>query len=209
MPFINLGDTIMSQRQQVLDTHCCVGVISTKDIEKWGIPRQYVQRLEKQGLLLRSGRGIYTIVDADITENHSFAEVSKRVPNGVICLLSALSFYQITTQVPFQIWLAIDQKARSPKEDMIPLRIIYMSGIAKESGIEEHIIEGVSVRVYSLAKTIADCFKFRNKIGLDIALEALRESWQEKRCTIDEIWHYAKICRVQSVMRPYLELLVS
>ncbi|HBW57089.1 MAG TPA: transcriptional regulator [Oscillatoriales bacterium UBA8482] len=199
----------MTQRQQVLDTRCTMGVISAKDIEKWGVSRQYVQRLEQQGLLIRSGRGIYTIVEADITENHGLVEVSKRVPHGVICLLSALSFYQITTQAPSQIWLAIDQKARSPKEDLIPLRIIYMSGIAKESGIEEHIIEGVPVRVYSLAKTIADCFKFRNKIGLDIALEALRESWQEKHCTIDEIWDYAKICRVQNVIRPYLELLVS
>ncbi|MHC5824788.1 MAG: type IV toxin-antitoxin system AbiEi family antitoxin domain-containing protein, partial [Nostoc sp.] len=108
---------------------------------------------------------------------------------------------------PFEVWLAIPQKARAPKEDILPLRIVYMSGKALESGIEEHEIEGVCVPVYSPAKTVVDCFKFRNKIGLDVALEALRECLRERRCTIDQIWHYAKICRMQNVMRPYLESL--
>ncbi|MEC4814007.1 MAG: transcriptional regulator [Scytonema sp. PMC 1069.18] len=150
---------------------------------------------------------IYTSTLAEITKSHSLVEAVKRVPHGVICLLSALSFYELTTQAPFEVGLAIPQKARAPKEDILPLRIVYMSGKALESGIEEYKIEGVSVPVYSPAKTVVDCFKFRNKIGLDVALEALRECLKQRRCTIDEIWHYAKICRMQNVMRPYLESL--
>ncbi len=197
----------MSKTQQVLELAREVGVIRAKDVEALGIHRQYLKRLEQLGLLIRSGRGIYTYVDADITERHSLVEAAKRVPSGVVCLLSALSFHELTTQAPFEIWLAIDQKARSPKEAILPLRIVYMSGQALSTGIESHSIEGVSVRVYCLAKTVADCFKYRNKIGLDIALEALRSCWKQRRCTIDELWHYAKICRVQNVIRPYLELL--
>ncbi len=197
----------MSKTQQVLELAREVGVIRAKDAEAKGIHRQYLKRLEQQGLLIRSGRGIYSYVDADITERHSLVEAAKRVPSGVICLLSALSFHELTTQVPFEIWLAIDQKARSPKEAILPLRIVYMSGQALYAGIESHSIEGVSVRVYCLAKTVADCFKYRNKIGLDVALEALRECLRQRRCTIDELWHYAKICRMKNVIRPYLESL--
>ena len=193
--------------QQVLELAHDMGVIRAKDAEAKGIHREYLKRLEQQGLLIRSARGIYTFTDAEITENHSLVETVKRVPHGVICLLSALSFYELTTQAPFEVWLTIAQKARAPKEDMLPLRIVYMSGLSLESGIEEHEIEGVRVRVYSVAKTVVDCFKFRNKIGLDVAKEALRECLKERRCTIDSIWHYAKICRMQNVMRPYLEAL--
>ena len=200
-------DLSMSKTQQVLELAREVGVIRAKDVAAKGIHRQYLKRLEQQGLLIRSGRGIYTYVDAEITERHSLVEAAKRVPSGVICLLSALSFYELTTQAPFEIWLAIDQKARSPKEAILPLRIVYMSGQALYAGIESHSIEGVSVRVYCLAKTVADCFKYRHKIGLDVALEALRECLRQRRCTIDELWHYAKICRMKNVIRPYLESL--
>ncbi|MEH2380730.1 MAG: type IV toxin-antitoxin system AbiEi family antitoxin domain-containing protein [Nostoc sp.] len=197
----------MTKMQQVLELAHNVGAIRAKDAEAKGIHRDYLKRLEQQGLLIRSARGIYTSTLAEITESHSLVEAVKRVPHGVICLLSALSFYELTTQAPFEIWLAIPQKARAPKEDILPLRIVYMSGKALESGIEEHEIEGVRVPVYCPAKTVVDCFKFRNKIGLDVALEALRECLRERRCTIDQIWHYAKICRMQNVMRPYLESL--
>jgi predicted transcriptional regulator of viral defense system len=197
----------MTKMQQVLELAHDMGVIRAKDAGARGIHPEYLKRLEQQGLLIRSARGIYTFTDAEITENHSLVETVKRVPHGVICLLSALSFYDLTTQAPFEIWLTIPQKARAPKEDMLPLRIVYMSGKALESGIEEHEIEGVCVRVYSVAKTVVDCFKFRNKIGLDVAIEALRDCLKERRCTIDEIWDYGKICRMQNVMRPYLEAL--
>lgn len=197
----------MSKMQQVLALAHEMGVIRAKDAQAKGIHPEYLKRLEQQGLLIRSARGLYTFTEAEITESHSLVEAARRVPHGIICLLSALSFYELTTQAPFEVWLTISQKARAPKEDILPLRIVYMSGQALESGIEEHKIEGVRVRVYSVAKTVVDCFKFRNKIGLDVAIEALRSSTRERHCTINEIWHYAKICRMQNVMRPYLESL--
>ncbi|MEA5549980.1 type IV toxin-antitoxin system AbiEi family antitoxin domain-containing protein [Anabaena cylindrica UHCC 0172] len=197
----------MSKTDQILSYASQTGVIRAKDIAAKGIHREYLKRLENQGILVRSARGVYTLADAEITANHTLVETAKRVPNGVVCLLSALSFYQITTQAPFEVWLAIPQKSRPPKDNLLPLRIVYMSGKSLEEGIEEHIIEGVPVSIYSLPKTVADCFKFRNKIGLDVALEALRECLQKRKFSMDEIWHYAKICRVHNVMRPYLESL--
>ncbi|HEY9826660.1 MAG TPA: type IV toxin-antitoxin system AbiEi family antitoxin domain-containing protein [Stenomitos sp.] len=196
-----------SKAQQILALARKTGVLRSRDVETYGIHREYLRRLEQQGLLIRSGRGIYTLLDTDFTEHHSLVEASQRVPHGVICLLSALRFHEITTQAPFEIWLAIHGKARLPRENLLPLHIVYMSGKAFESGIESHQLEGVPVQVYNLPKSVVDCFKYRNKIGLDVALEALRESWRDRRCTMDELWHYAKICRVSNVMRPYLESL--
>ena len=125
----------------------------------------------------------------------------------MVCLLSALRLHDLTTQAPFEVWLAIDNKAGTPKVDYPPLRIVRFSGAALTEGVEEHIVDGVTVRVTGVAKTVADCFKYRNKIGLDVVLEALREAWNANRMTSDEIWHYAKINRVANVMRPYLESL--
>jgi len=142
---------------------------------------------------------------ANITENHSVAEACKKVPRGVICLLSALRLHGLTTQNPFEVWMAIDRKARLPKSDSPKLRLVRYSGDALTAGVEVRRIEQVPVRVYGVAKTVVDCFKYRNKIGLDEALEALRESRRERACTMDELWRYAKICRVANVMRPYLE----
>jgi len=197
-----------SKAAQVLERVKNQGVIRARDLQEHGIQREYLRRLEQQGLLMRSGRGIYTFTDAELTENHSLAEASKRVPHGTVCLLCALRFHELTTQAPFEVWLAINGKARTPQEDILPLRIVYMSGQALSAGVEEHQIEGVPVRVYNPAKTVADCFKYRNKIGLDVALEALRDCWRKRLSTADELWHYAKICRVSNVMRPYLASLV-
>ena len=197
----------MNKTQQVLEIARNVGVIRAKDMAAQGIHPSVLQHLEQQGLLIRSGRGLYTSMEADITEHHSLVEAVKRVPNGVICLLSALSFYELTSQAPFEVWMAIPQKARHPKDNLIPLRIVYMSGEALNVGIEEHRIEGINVRVYCIAKTVVDCFKYRNKIGLDVALEALRECWLKQRCSIDEIWQYARFCRMENVIRPYLDTL--
>jgi predicted transcriptional regulator of viral defense system len=134
-------------------------------------------------------------------------QTCKRLPKGVVCLLSALRFHNLTTQAPFEIWMAIDRKARLPKVEGVPLRLVRFSGEALTEGVEHHMIEGVEVRVYSPAKTIVDCFKYRNKIGLDVALEALRECRRERRCTMDDLWRFARICRVANVMRPYMEAL--
>jgi predicted transcriptional regulator of viral defense system len=197
----------MSKIEQVLALVRASGVIRAKDVEAQGFHAISLRRLERRGLLIRSARGVYTCANADITESHSLVETQVRVPHGVVCLLSALSFYNLTTQLPFEVWLAIGRRSRKPTEKLLPLRFVYISEQLLDIGVEYHQIEGVIVRVYSVAKTVVDCFKFRNKIGLDVALEALRECWREKRCTIDEIWDYAKIFRMTTVMRPYLESL--
>jgi predicted transcriptional regulator of viral defense system len=142
-----------------------------------------------------------------VSEHASLAEVARKHPQAIVCLLSALRFHDLTTQSPFEVWLAIPNKARAPRMDFPPLRIVRFSGAALSDGVEEHRVEGVPVRVTSVARTVADCFKYRNKIGLDVALEALRDSWQEKRVRMDELWRFATLCRVASVMRPYLESL--
>jgi len=154
---------------------------------------------------VKETRGQYKLPDAKVTENHSLAEACKRVPRGVVCLLSALQFHKLTTQAPSDVWLALDRKARAPGSGVQPLRIVRMSGKALTEGVDEHRIEGVAVKVYQPAKTVADCFKYRNKIGLDIALEALRDFKHKHRSGMDDLWRYAKICRVERVMRPYLE----
>ncbi len=184
------------------------GVIRPKDMDSHGIPRKYIHKLDHEGILNRVGRGLYVLTDASPSENQTIAEVCKRVPTGVVCLLSALQFHPMTTQSPHEIWLAINHKARRPKEPMLPIRIVRFSGQALTAGVEQHTVEGVIVKVYSPAKTVVDCFKFRNKIGLDVALEALRDCYRSRKCTMDELWKYAKICRVANIMKPYLESVV-
>jgi predicted transcriptional regulator of viral defense system len=183
------------------------GIIRPRDLEAYGIPREYLRRLCDKGVLERQSRGIYTLRDAELTEHHSLMQACKRLPKGVVCLLSALRFHGFTTQAPFEIWVAIDRKARLPKVEGVPLHLVRFSGESLTEGVERHGIEGVEVSVYCPAKTVADCFKYRNKIGLDVALEALRECRRERRCTVDDLWRFAKICRVANVMRPYLEAL--
>lgn len=183
------------------------GMIRPRDLDGYGIPRAYLSRLCDNGKLERLSRGIYSVPVSEITEHYSLVQACKRVPKGVICLLSALRFIDLTTQSPSDIWIAIDRKARLPKSDGLPFRFVRFSGDALYSGVELHVIDGVEVKVYSPAKTVVDCFKYRNKIGLDVALEALRECWHERRCSMGELWHFAKICRMSNVMRPYLESL--
>lgn len=184
------------------------GILRPQDLQEKGLPSDYLWRLHKQGKLEKVGRGMYVSQDAELSEYQTVLQAALRVPHGIVCLLSALRFHDLTTQSPFEIWMAIDVKARAPKEDIIPLRIVRFSGKALTSGVETHTIEGVSVNVYKPAKTVADCFKYRNKIGLDVAIEALRDCWRKKLATSDEFWHYAKVCRVARVMRPYLESVV-
>jgi predicted transcriptional regulator of viral defense system len=182
------------------------GLVRSKDLAVLGIPRVALTRAVRNGQLQRMARGLYGL-SLPASAHSTFAEVACLVPKGVICLLSALRFHSLTTQAPFEVWLAIANKAAAPKLEYPPLRLVRFSGAALTQGIEEHAVDGVTIRVTSVAKTVADCFKFRNKIGLDVALEALREAWHEKRMTSEEIWHFAKICRVANVMRPYLESL--
>lgn len=192
---------------RLLDLVRTQGLVRPNDLAPLGIPRVALTRAVRRGQLERVGRGLYGLMARPVSAHGTLAEVARRVPKGVICLLSALRFHGLTTQAPFEVWLAIDNKAAIPKMDYPPLRINRFSGVALTGGIEEHVVDGVTVRVTSVAKTVADCFKYRNKIGLDVALEALREAWKNKRITSDEIWLYAKIDRVANVMRPYLESL--
>jgi predicted transcriptional regulator of viral defense system len=196
-----------SKSNQVLNIVRKSGILRPRDLASRSIPRTYLQRLHEHGLLVKEARGLYKLPNAEVTENHSLAEACKRVPRGVVCLLSALQFHKLTTQAPSEVWLALDRKARAPREGGQPLRLVRMSGRALTEGIEDHRIEGVAVKVYKPAKTVADCFKYRNKIGLDVALEALRDYRQKHRAGMDELWRFAKICRVERVMRPYLEAL--
>jgi predicted transcriptional regulator of viral defense system len=183
------------------------GMVRPRDIEAIGLPREYLIRLHRRGKLNRSGRGIYTLSDASVTERHSYAEVAKRVPDGVICLLTALVFHEITTQSPASVWIALRKGARTPTLTSPSLRIIRLSGPSLTEGIESYRVEGVPVLVYSAAKTVADCFKFRNKIGLDVSIEALKDSLRQKKTNVNDIYHYARVCRVSNVIRPYMEAL--
>ena len=183
------------------------GVARSSELGANGVPRVVLSRLAHQGKIRRVSRGLYSAMNSGTGEHRTIAEAASKVPGGVICLLSALRFHSITTQSPREVWIAIGEKDWKPRIEHPRLRVVRFSGKARSAGVETWPLEGVRVKIYNLPKTIADCFKYRHKIGLDVALEALRESWRAKRVTSDEIWRYAKICRVANVMRPYLESL--
>ena len=180
------------------------GLVRPCDLVPHGIPRVYLTRAVRCGELEKIGRGLYGLPSRQVSAHGALAEVARRVPRGVVCLLSALRFHDLTTQAPFEVWLAIENKALAPRLDYPPLRIVRFSGPAFTEGVEEHLVDGVTVRVTGVAKTVADCFKYRNKIGLDVALEALREAWRAKRMTSDDLWYYAKVCRVAKIGRAHV-----
>lgn len=198
----------MSRQQQILELARKKGIIRAKDVEAVGISRNYLYRMHKKGLLEKNAVGLYTLPEAPVTENSSLAEVAKRLPHAVVCLISALSYHEITTQIPHEIWLTIPRGSWRPDVEYPPLNLTYVSGPAYSFGIQEHVINGVAVKIYSPAKTVADCFKFRNKVGLDVAIEALREAWRSRKVTMDELLEAAGIDRVSKIMRPYLEATV-
>ena len=183
------------------------GALRARDVRASGLSSPELARLVEAGQLEHVGRGLYVPAKAKITEHHSLVEAAARVPHGVVCLLSALRFHGIGTQNPHEVWLAIDVKAWKPVADSPPLRIVRFSGIALTHGAEVHKLEGVDVRITSREKTVADCFKYRNKIGLDVALEGLREYLRSRKRSIDHLNKAAEACRVARVMRPYLEAL--
>lgn len=185
------------------------GLLRVCDLTSRGLHPEYLRRLYQKGLVRREGRGLYIAADAEISVHYGLAQVAKRVSQGVICLLSALSFHEIGTQLPHQVWMAIDRRAARPKMQFPPLRVMRFSGVALTEGIETYQIEGVPVQIFNPAKTVADCFKYRNKIGLDVALEALKECIRDRRTTMDDLWHFAKVCRMTNVMRPYMEAIVA
>lgn len=181
------------------------GIARSKHLEAEGISRTQIRRLLNQGVLERVGWGLYRDPDAPQSERADLAEAARRVPGGVMCLLTALRFHGLTTVNPFEVWIAIDRKAWRPEVEHPPLRFVYLSGRSLSEGVEEHRVDGVPVRVYSAAKTIADCFKFRNKVGIDVAVEALRAYRETYPSGLEVVWRFAGINRVERVIRPYLE----
>jgi predicted transcriptional regulator of viral defense system len=198
-----------SASDRVLSLAATRRLIRGSDVREIGLSPQLLVKLHSVGRLERVSRGVYSLPDAPFTQHQSLAEVCSRVPKGVICLLSALRFHEIGTQAPHEVWLALPEATRAPTIETPALRIIRLRGPAYAEGIETVIDEGTPLRVYSAAKTITDCFKFRNKIGLDVALEAMKDAWQRRLVTMDDLTRFGRINRVERVMRPYLEALVA
>ena len=184
------------------------GIVSTAEARSNGIHHEYLRQMCARGELVRVGRGLYSLPDADVTIHYGLVLAAKAVPRGVICLLSALRFHEIGTQAPHEVWIALDRRAARPRVAHPKMRIARFSGKALTEGVDEYPVEGVQIKIYNIAKTVADCFKYRNKIGFDVALEALRDVVHGRKCSIDELWEYAKICRVTKIMRPYMEAVV-
>ena len=204
--FLHMRKTL-TQQDQVLALARMKKILRLKDVTHRGLHPEHLRRLHQKGLLIRSDRGVYRLAGGKFSEKLSLAEVAKRVPNGVVCLLSALLFHELGTQLPNEVWLAVKRRAGLPRGVHSRLRIVTISEPAFSAGIEEHEIDGVKVKVYCLAKTVTDCFRFRNKVGLDVALEALRDAWRKHLVTMADLDRFAKITRVANVMRPYLEML--
>ncbi|MBK9384678.1 MAG: AbiEi antitoxin N-terminal domain-containing protein [Planctomycetes bacterium] len=183
--------------------------VSAQELARAGIHRQVLTRLVAAGELERIARGLYRLPDQEATEHHALAIAAAAVPDGVICLLSALQFHGLGTQLPGDVWIAIDRRARKPALSYPPLRFVRTSAAALEQGIARHRIEGRMVRITNVARTLADGFKYRNKIGLDVALEALRDAWRSKRLSLRELDRHAAANRVQRVMQPDLEALLT
>ncbi len=197
-----------SKREQIIEMFNQYDILRPRDIEAVGISGIYLNKLYNDGVLDRHGRGLYTLKNADFDQNKTLVEACKKIPNGVVCLLSALQFHELTTELPFEIWIAIDRNAHKPKYDYPPVRIFRFSELALTFGVKEYQINNSKVKVFTPAKTVADCFKYRNKIGIDVAIEALREVWSSKKATMNELYEAAKVCRVHNVMRPYMESLL-
>ena len=204
---IKLGP--MNHSDHILDLARHRHVLRASDVRAHGWSPQLLIRLHQTGKLQRFARGLYGLPDAEVTEHQTLIEVCQRVPKAVLCLLSALQFHEIGTQLPHDIWIALPEATQTPVLRYPTLRVTRLRGDAYSDGIQTVIVRGVTIRVYSVAKTVTDCFKFRNKIGLDVALEALKEAWRGRKVTMAELRHFAKINRVERVMQPYLEAITQ
>ena len=194
-----------TQAERALDLASRKGLLRARDLDALDVPRIVLTRLTAAGRLEKVGRGLYRLPGTQGSEHESLAAVARRVPQAVFCLLTALQFHELTTQLPRQLWIAMPRGSHVPRIEYPPLKMVQMSQDVFTSGVEEHWHDDVMLRVTSVAKTVADCFKHRNKIGLDVALEALKDARARHKASVDDIWRYAKICRVANVMRPYLE----
>lgn len=180
-------------------------LIRTRELERQGYSRPRIRALAERGVLEPISRGLYRVAERAPDEHFTMLAVIARVPQAIVCLLSALRFHDIGTQSPHEVWIAIDRKARKPRLTGLPVRVVRFSGDALRAGVEDRMIGDRKVRITSPARTVADCFKYRNKIGLDVALEALRDYLARHRGGADQLWRFARLCRVARVMHPYLE----
>lgn len=196
---------MLTHTQRVLSLANQKGLLRARDLDAIDAPRVVLTRLTASGLLEKVGRGLYRLPDSHGSEHESLVAVATKVPQAVFCLLSALQFHELTTQLPRQIWIGMPRGSHAPLIDYPPIKMVQFTGEAYTAGVEEVERDGVKLRVYGVAKTVADCFKHRNKIGLDVALEALKDARAHNKASSDNIWRYAKVCRVANVMRPYLE----
>ena len=201
--------TTTTHEQQVLRLARAQTLLRARDVAQHGLPTIALTRLVQAGKLQRVARGLYGLPGAEISEHRSLAEVSARVPKGVVCLLSALRVHEIGTQAPHEVWIAIPPHMTSPRMDQPAIRVVRMSDEALTDGIDHLRIDGVDVPVFTAARTVVDCFRFRNKIGLDVALEALRDGWNQRKFTLDDLWRHATRGRVANVMRPYIEAVTA
>jgi predicted transcriptional regulator of viral defense system len=198
-----------TQEQQVLRLARARKLLRARDVTQHGLPTIALTRLVQAGKLERVARGLYGVPGAKTSEHRSLAEVSARVPKGVVCLLSALRVHEIGTQAPFEVWIAIPQHMVTPRLDQPEIRVVRMSDEALAEGVERRTIDGVKVPVFNATRTVVDCFRFRNKIGLDVALEALSDGWRQRKFTLDDLWRHATLGRVSNVMRPYIEAITA
>jgi predicted transcriptional regulator of viral defense system len=201
--------TAATHEQQVLRLARARRLLRARDVTRQGLPTIALTRLVQAGKLERVARGLYGLPGAAISEHRSLAEVSARVTKGVVCLLSALRVHEIGTQAPFEVWIAIPPHMVSPRLDQPAIRVVRMSEAALTDGVDRLNIDGIDVPVFNAARTIVDCFRFRNKIGLDVALEALRDGWSQRKFTLDNLWRHATTGRVANVMRPYIEAITA
>jgi len=183
-------------------------VMRSAEIFAQGIQPRTLYQMRDDGLVVQEGRGLYRLAEEQLWSDPDLTLVSLRIPKGVVCLISALYFHRLTTQIPHEVYIALPKDSEKPRIQYPPTRFFWISPEPFKAGIETHTIDNVDIKVYSVAKTIADCFKFRNKIGMDVALEALREGLRYKRCTPEEILRFARINRVERVILPYVEALL-
>lgn len=200
---------VPTQSDRILELAQRQRLLSAADVRAHGWSPQLLVKLEHGGKLQRVARGLYSLPDSQLSEHQSLVEVCRRVPKAVVCLLSALQFHDIGTQLPFEVWIALPEATQTPALDHPILRVARLRGEAYSEGIETVIEHGSAIRVYSVAKTITDCFKFRHKVGLDVALEALKDAWRQRKLDMNQVTTFARINRVEKVMQPYLETVVA
>jgi predicted transcriptional regulator of viral defense system len=199
-----MKDDIQAAKEIFQKNH---GVMRSARLFKLGVQPRTLYEMRDKGLVVREGHGLYRLAGEQVWSDPDLAVVSLLVPKGVICLISALYFHQLTTQIPHEVYVALPKDSEKPRIQYPPTRFFWISPVAFKAGIENHRVDNVDIRVYGIAKTIADCFKFRNKIGMEVALEALREGFRQRKCTPDEIQKFARVDRVERVVLPYLEAL--